>query len=154
MVGVLRWFGLRNRKIWTVLLVFLVTLSTLSLIKILRHQQIHFFVHSPASLSYSELKYGKSQYDLPQKSESHKDLSSESDGAKLSRPGSISQQYFLEDAGNYTGAKDGLAEDSQCPLTLCNKGTCFENMVCHKPFEYLENYKNPCFYEQASLLPL
>lgn len=47
-------------------------------------------------------------------------------------------------------AASDAAENADCPLTMCNNGTCFENLVCHKPFKFLENYKNPCFYEEVN----
>lgn len=39
-----------------------------------------------------------------------------------------------------------------CTPMRCNKGVCFENMLCYKLPKLLPNFKNPCFYEEVCIL--
>ena len=42
-------------------------------------------------------------------------------------------------------------EKGDCKPIECNKGTCFENMLCYSLPKFLPNFKNPCFYEKVSM---
>lgn len=72
--------------------------------------------------------------------------------SKWKTKGLLESPLNITTGNNINGRKSMDRRQQDCKPILCNKGICFENMLCYKLPKFLPQFKNPCFNEEVCTL--